>query len=265
MRLLATARDRRRLEDLVEKYGDQVRTAPLDVPDEDAANAAVQAAMDAFGCLDVVVNNAGDIAPFEQLSSERFKALVARCRSLETGYFIGLINNKGCSSPALESTHHACIENQVSPAPSLSSRCRDGDQRIGPSREWSRRRSQLPRWRPPSPALDPNTSAATGIPIHVPRPPVCMGVDRSSPRAFCQIAGESASIEIGEHSCGRSHVPISGRSLRWKKVRRKSVSPQYRPRARAPMTGHLSPSIDIQAVRFSETKAAELCCPLGRS
>src|SRR2546426_11131454 len=76
-RLVATARDPRRLDDLVEKYGDQVRTASLDVADEDAAYAAVQAAVDAFGRLDVVVNNAGygDIAPFEQLSSERFKAV----------------------------------------------------------------------------------------------------------------------------------------------------------------------------------------------
>jgi len=77
-RLVATARDPRRLEDLVEEYGDQVRTAPLDVADEDAAYPAVQVAVDAFGRLDVVVNNAGygDIAPFEQVSSERFKALV---------------------------------------------------------------------------------------------------------------------------------------------------------------------------------------------
>lgn len=77
-RLVATARDPRRLADLVEKYGDQVRTALLDVADENAAHAAVQVAVDAFGRLDVVVNNAGygDIAPFEQVSSERFKALV---------------------------------------------------------------------------------------------------------------------------------------------------------------------------------------------
>ncbi len=77
-RLVATARDRVRLEDLVKKYGDQVRTAPLDVADEAAAYTAVQAAIDAFGRLDVVVNNAGygDFAPFEQLSSERFKAVI---------------------------------------------------------------------------------------------------------------------------------------------------------------------------------------------
>jgi NAD(P)-dependent dehydrogenase (short-subunit alcohol dehydrogenase family) len=77
-RLVATARDPRRLEDLVKKYGDQVRTAPLDVADQDAANAAVQVAVDAFGRLDVVVNNAGygDFAPFEQLSPEKFKSLI---------------------------------------------------------------------------------------------------------------------------------------------------------------------------------------------
>ncbi len=77
-RLVATARDPQRLNELVEKYGDQVRAAPLDVADEAAAYKAVQVAVDAFGRLDVVVNNAGygDVAPFEQLSSERFKAVM---------------------------------------------------------------------------------------------------------------------------------------------------------------------------------------------
>jgi len=71
-RLVATARDPRRLEDLVKKYGDQVRAAALDVIDEGAAYAAVRVAVDAFGRLDVVVNNAGygDIAPFEQVSCD---------------------------------------------------------------------------------------------------------------------------------------------------------------------------------------------------
>ena len=77
-RLVATARDPRRLDDLVQKHGDMIRTAPLDVADEEAAKAAVQVAVAAFGRLDVVVNNAGygDVAPFEQLSSDRFKAVI---------------------------------------------------------------------------------------------------------------------------------------------------------------------------------------------
>src|ERR1700752_1585008 len=77
-RLVATAREPQRLDDLVKKYGDRVRLASLDVADEEAAKSAVQAAVEAWGRLDVVVNNAGygDIAPFEQLTSERFKALM---------------------------------------------------------------------------------------------------------------------------------------------------------------------------------------------
>jgi hypothetical protein len=44
------------------------------VTDESVAQAAVQTAVAAFGRLDVLVNKAayGDIAPFEQLSAERF-------------------------------------------------------------------------------------------------------------------------------------------------------------------------------------------------
>src|SRR5690349_8250475 len=103
-RLVATARDPRRLEDLVQNYGDQVRTAALDVTDESAAQAAVQAAATAFGHLDVVVNNAGygDIAPFEQLSSERFKAVV------DTNFY-GVVNVTRAAVPIMRMQKSGCI------------------------------------------------------------------------------------------------------------------------------------------------------------
>jgi len=103
-RLVATARDPRRLEDLVKKHGDQIRTAPLDVADEKAAHECVQAAVDAFGRLDVVVNNAGygDIAPFEQLSSERFKAL------MDTNFY-GVVNVTRAALPIMRKQKSGCI------------------------------------------------------------------------------------------------------------------------------------------------------------
>ena len=103
-RLVATARDPKRLEDLVKKYGAQVRTAPLDVADEDAARAAVQVAADAFGRLDVVVNNAGygDIAPFEQMSPERFKAVV------DTNFY-GVVNVCRAAIPIMRKQKSGCI------------------------------------------------------------------------------------------------------------------------------------------------------------
>src|ERR1700751_6087773 len=103
-RIVATARDPKRLEDLVKKYGAQVRTAPLDVADEDAARAAVQVAVDAFGRLDVVVNNAGygDVAPFEQLSTERFKAVI------DTNFY-GVVNVTRAALPIMRKQKSGCI------------------------------------------------------------------------------------------------------------------------------------------------------------
>lgn len=103
-RLVATARDPGRLEDLVEKYSDQVRTAPLDVADEAAAYVAVEVAIDAFGRLDVAVNNAGygDFAPFEQLSSERFKAVI------DTNFY-GVVNVTRAALPIMRKQRGGCI------------------------------------------------------------------------------------------------------------------------------------------------------------
>jgi NAD(P)-dependent dehydrogenase (short-subunit alcohol dehydrogenase family) len=103
-RLMATARDPRRLDDLVKKYGDRIRTASLDVADEGAAKSAVQAAVEAFGRLDVVVNNAGygDIAPFEQLSPERFKALI------DTNFY-GVVYTTRAALPVMRKQRSGCI------------------------------------------------------------------------------------------------------------------------------------------------------------
>src|SRR5437660_5319350 len=103
-RLVATARNPGRLDDLVRKFGELVRTAALDVTDESAAQAAVQVATDTFGRLDVVVNNAGfgDIAPFEQLSAERFKAVI------DTNFY-GVVNVTRAAVPVMRKQRSGCI------------------------------------------------------------------------------------------------------------------------------------------------------------
>lgn len=55
----ATARSTASLDDLVERFGENILPLQLDVTDRDAAFDAVKQAHDHFGRLDVVVNNAG--------------------------------------------------------------------------------------------------------------------------------------------------------------------------------------------------------------
>src|SRR5258708_28549052 len=74
-RVLATARRPEVLDDLVAAHGDRVRTIGHDVAVPAQASAGVRAALDAFGRLDVVVNNAGyaDLASVEDMSDEAFR------------------------------------------------------------------------------------------------------------------------------------------------------------------------------------------------
>lgn len=58
-RVAATARNVASLDGLVEKYGDRVLPLQLDVDDREADFAAVRAAHERFGRLDIVINNAG--------------------------------------------------------------------------------------------------------------------------------------------------------------------------------------------------------------
>ncbi len=95
-RVVATARRTSDLADFPERYGDAVRTATLDVTDPEAAERAVQLAVDAFGRLDVVVNNAGyaDIAAVEDVTLDAFR------RQIDTNLF-GVVTVTKAALPVL--------------------------------------------------------------------------------------------------------------------------------------------------------------------
>src|SRR5271163_4892224 len=76
--ILATARNIDSLGDLSNRYGDRVKLFALDVTDESAAARAVKTAIDAFGSLDVVINNAGygNLSSIEDTSIADFRAQI---------------------------------------------------------------------------------------------------------------------------------------------------------------------------------------------
>ncbi|GAA1989974.1 oxidoreductase [Catenulispora subtropica] len=95
-RLVATARRPEQLQDLAAQYGERVRTVALDVTDPAAARTAVQAAVDAFGTLDVVVNNAGyaNSGPIEEMAEKDFR------EQFEANFF-GVYNVTRAALPVL--------------------------------------------------------------------------------------------------------------------------------------------------------------------
>ena len=95
-KLIATARKSAQLNDLAEKYGDQVRLADLDVTDAASALNAVKVAVDAFGRLDVLANNAGygNIGSIEDTPIDEFREII------ETNLF-GVINVTKAAIPLM--------------------------------------------------------------------------------------------------------------------------------------------------------------------
>jgi NAD(P)-dependent dehydrogenase (short-subunit alcohol dehydrogenase family) len=82
-RVAATARDISSLDELAAKYGDQILPLTLDVTDRPGVAAAITAAHERFGRLDVVVNNAGYglFGMAEELSEQELRD------QLETNFF----------------------------------------------------------------------------------------------------------------------------------------------------------------------------------
>ncbi|HEX4215782.1 MAG TPA: SDR family NAD(P)-dependent oxidoreductase [Candidatus Dormibacteraeota bacterium] len=95
-RVVATARRPEQLRELVQEHGDRILPVALDVADPAAAEAAVRAAVDAFGRLDVVVNNAGyaNLGSIEDTPAEDFRA------QIETNFF-GVVNVTRAALPVL--------------------------------------------------------------------------------------------------------------------------------------------------------------------
>jgi NAD(P)-dependent dehydrogenase (short-subunit alcohol dehydrogenase family) len=97
-KVIATARNIEKVKDLQEKYPKQAHAARLDVVDGKSIQAAFQSGIEAFGRIDVVVNNAGfgSLASIEDASEELVR------KQFDTNVF-GLLRVTQAALPILRS------------------------------------------------------------------------------------------------------------------------------------------------------------------
>jgi NAD(P)-dependent dehydrogenase (short-subunit alcohol dehydrogenase family) len=104
--VIATARKPEQLDDLVTKYTDTAKAVRLDVTNPQEVHDAVDAAIDAFGRIDVLVNNAGygTVGAIEEVSDEAIR------RQFDTNVF-GALEMMRTVLPIMRQQHSGHILN----------------------------------------------------------------------------------------------------------------------------------------------------------
>jgi NAD(P)-dependent dehydrogenase (short-subunit alcohol dehydrogenase family) len=123
-KVAATARHTGSLDDLVAAYGDAVLPLEMDVTDKAAVFASVRRAMEHFGRLDVVVNNAGyaQVGAIEELTEQELRdqletnvfgavwviqAVLPHLRAQGSGHIVQLSSAAGLIAMPLGGAYHA--------------------------------------------------------------------------------------------------------------------------------------------------------------
>jgi NAD(P)-dependent dehydrogenase (short-subunit alcohol dehydrogenase family) len=103
-KVVATVRDLRTLDDLVQKYGNNILPLQLDVNDRSAGFAAIQKAKAHFGSIDVLINNAGYglFGSVEETSEKEAR------EQMETNFF-GLLWLTQAALPVMRAQGHGHI------------------------------------------------------------------------------------------------------------------------------------------------------------